>query len=69
MSSSICQENKNNGFINELNIKLKHNINRHRKYDLTAASHKLKLPIKIYNYCWPTCLKVLYKDGTFTNNC
>jgi hypothetical protein len=56
------------GFINEINIKLKHNINTHRKYDFSAASHKLKLLIKIYNYCWPTCLQPLYRDDTFANN-
>jgi hypothetical protein len=48
MSSSTCQENENNGFINEINIKVKHNINTHRKYDLTAASQKFKLLINIF---------------------
>jgi hypothetical protein len=68
MSSSICQENENNEFINEVIIKLKRNINTHRKYDLTAASHKLKLLIKIHNYCCPTYLQLLFKDYTFANN-
>jgi len=68
MSSSVCQENEINGFINEVNIKLKHDINTHRKRDLTVASHKLKLLIKINNYCWPTYLQHLYTDDTFANN-
>jgi hypothetical protein len=68
MSSSFCQENEINGFINEINIKLKHDINTHRKLDLTVASHKLKLPIKMYNYRWPTYLQLLYTDDTFANN-
>jgi hypothetical protein len=68
MSSSICQENENNGFISEIHIKFKHNINTHRKYDLTAASNKLKLLVKIYNYCSPTCLQPLCKDDKSANN-